>query len=370
MKKFLIIFLLATSLFAQYTKSDFRLIKTTATREFDRKIILDYFKSDKPQMIAAGLLSAAHSADTSFVKDIIKINFAQNGEYICFALGQLGASSASADYLYKKLNSAGASKYTHQIFDALGKVANDDMAKEILDKAAQDKNFSCDGISIFIFNIYSRKISVDKSVVRQILLAEIKNDDEQRRLESLFSIARIGGIKEAEKDLVDILNSNDKVNSPQTKSLAVGCFARQKYFPNNKKLISLMLTNKDWRIKVEAAKALSLFSYTTKQQIKDYFKLISDPNPNVSRQAATSIRNIKTTKVLCAYLNKLIEPCLLKSKTNSVIKGELFISYSVLNPEKIMASIKKYEKVIDDKYIFEVLQNASVPRKRGFCIFV
>jgi hypothetical protein len=110
-------------------------------------------------------------------------------------------------------------------------------------------------------------------------------------------------MKEAEKDLIGIINSKDKYNSSQVKSFAVGCFTRQKYFPNNKKLINQVYTHKDWRIRTEAAKALSYFKFTSKVQLAGYFKLVTDKNVNVSRQGAMSIRNIKVSKPLSSYLN-------------------------------------------------------------------
>lgn len=414
MKKFLVLLFLATSLFAQYTKNDFKLVKTTATREFDGKIIHSYLASSKPQKVIAGLLSVSQTLDTSFVSDIIKLDFKEFGEYICFALGQLGSSDASSDYLFKKLSGKEFPKYNHAILDALGKIASEDTADQVFNLISEDKEVSQDGISIFIFNIFSRKVFFDKANIKQILLAEIRNNDQDRKLEALFTIARLGGMKEAENTLVTILNSKDKINSAQVKSFALGCFTRQKYFPNNKNLINLVIKNTDWRVRTEAAKALVNCNYTTSSQIDNYYRLINDDNVNVARQAAISIRNIKLNSTLLTHLNNLIEQTFTntkiitktvpntkakaavkskskskskskaaartkskvkvvkkvkgspKSDLNPVAKGELFISYCTLNPAHIMDAIKKYDKEVEDKYAFEVLTNQAVPAKEAY----
>lgn len=360
MKLFYAFLLMATSMFAQYTKNDFKLVKTTAEREFDKTIVSGYIHSSNSQKVVAGLLSASHSLDTLFVTDIIKPDFTKYGESICFALGQIGYSQCSADYLMKKLHSKEGAKYNHEIYDALGKIADEGLTQLVLEEITQDPEPDRDGISIFLYNIFSRKVSFDKSVVKEILLSELKNSTRLRRLESLFTIARLGGMKECEKDLTLILTSKDKINSAQVKSFTLSCFTRQKYFPNNKKLLTGVLAHKDWRVRTEAAKAVAYFSFTSKAQVNQYFKLITDANANVSRQAGIFIRNISLSKVLTTHLNSLIEPVFTNAKVNSVTKGELFVSYCTMNPEKIISLIKKYDKPIQDKYIFEALQNKAV----------
>jgi len=366
MKLLFAIFFAAASLFAQYTKNDFKLVKTTSEREFDKNIVESYLKSNNSQKVVAGLLSVSHSLDTSFVKGIVKVDFKKYGESVAFALGQIGYCQTSADFLMKKLHSKEGAGFTHEIYDALGKIADEGLTQLIFEEITQDPSLDRDGISIFIYNIFSRKVSFDRSVVKEFLLSELKNNKGMRRLEALFSIARLGGLKEIEKELTSILLSKDKINSAQVKSFAFACLARMKNFPNNKKLFSAALTHKDWRVRTEASKALPYFNFASKAQLNQYFKLIRDENPNVSRQAATSIRNITLSKILTTHLNTLIEPVFNNSKVNSVTKGELFISYCTMNPDKIASLIKKFDKPIQDKYIFEVLKNPAVSSDEAY----
>lgn len=366
MKKIALFLLLATTLFGQYTKNDFKLVKTTATREFDRNIILDYINSGKQQKVVAGLLSVSHSGDTSFAADIVKLDFAKYGETICFALGQIGPCRTSNDFLQKMLHSKEGSRFNHQILDALGKTADEGVAQLVYEAIIQDLDLDRDGISIFTFNLFSRKIAFDKSIVKDILSEEVRKAKGIRRFEALFAVTRMGGIKELEKDLTAILTSKDKINSPLVKSAALGCFTRIKYFPENKKLFSQVLAHPDWRVKIEGAKALPFYNFKTKSQIAAYFKLVSDPNPNVARQASVSVRTLTISNALAAQLYKLIDASLTNKKINGVTKGELFVSYCSLNPEKILSLVKKYDSSIQDKYIFEALRNKSVKPEEAF----
>lgn len=366
MKKIAIFLLLATSLFAQYTRNDFKLVKTTATREFDRTVILDYLKSGKELKVNAGLLSAAHSNDTTFAADIVKLNFSRYGESICFALGQLGNCATSNDYLRKMLHSKEGLKFNHQILDALGKTADEGVAQLIYEEFIQDPDLDRDGISIFTYNLFARKIAFDKSAVKDLLAEEVRKSKGIRRFEALFAVTRLGGIKDIEKDLIAIIDSKDKINSPLIKSAAIGCLARLKSFPENIKLFNQVISHSDWRVRVEAAKALPFFSFKSKTHITGYFKLINDVNFNVARQAATSLRTLTLSKNLLAQVNKQIETVLNGKKANQVTKGELFVSYCSLNPEKILTLVKKFDSAIQDKYIFESLRNNSVKPEDAF----
>jgi len=370
MRQFFIIFFLTASLFAQYTKNDFNLVKTTAEREFNREIILSYLHSGKEQKIIAGLLSASHSGDTSFVNEIEKLNFGKYAEHICFALGQIGCSPSAAAYLYNIFISGRYPEHSHFLYDALGKLANEETSQNVLSAALENEKYSRDGISIFIFNLFYRKISFDKSAVKDILIDELKNKEGMRKLEALFVIARLGGLKESEALLTSIITSKDKINSSQVKSYAVSCFTRQRYFPNNKKLFNQALTHKDWRVRIQAAKAVSYFNFSSKAQINSYFKLILDGNCNVARQAAISIRNLKTGDKLSSYIKNQIEQYFQNKKLNQITKGELFISYCSMNRKNTPSLIKKYDKLINDKYIFEVLQDTAVSARYAYSFLI
>ena len=366
MKNIFFYLLFTATLFAQYTKKDFKLVETTATREFNRETVNKYIISKNSRQVIAGLLSVANSLDTAFIDDIIKIDFVKYGEHICFALGQIGNSDKSAEFIYDKLTSGLYLQHNHEMYEALGKLANENIANNVFAKVSDKTIKDNDGISIFIFNLFTRRVNIDRNIIKPILLGELKSKKDMRRLEALFTIARLGGLKEAEKDCIAILNSKDKINSSRIKSFALGCFTRLKYFPNNGKLFLTVARHTDWRVRTEAAKAISYSNFTSKTQLNNYYKLLADSNVNVSRQAAISIKNIKLDEKLGPVLNNLMETSFNKSKMNVVTKGELFISYCSLNPGHILEAVKKHQNSIAAKYIYETLRNQSIPPQEVF----
>ena len=124
MKRLLIILIIASPLFAQFTNKDSALVKTTFYRTFDKNIIEDYLNSSNSDSIKAGLLSISHSADTSWISEIIKLDFNEYGDYIAFALGQLGESQKSTNYLLDKITYNKANKFKKECYEAFGNTAD------------------------------------------------------------------------------------------------------------------------------------------------------------------------------------------------------------------------------------------------------
>ncbi len=75
MKFFLGLLITTTTLFAQYTKDDSLLVRTTFLREFDSSIINQYLYSDNTQKVKASLLSISNSKDTSYFPRLTKLEF-------------------------------------------------------------------------------------------------------------------------------------------------------------------------------------------------------------------------------------------------------------------------------------------------------
>jgi hypothetical protein len=76
----------------QYLKTDSDLVKTTFTKEFNRKIIGKCLNSGNSRKVKAALLSIAQSEDTTWVPQIIKINFSNTGKRFVLLLGNLGSA--------------------------------------------------------------------------------------------------------------------------------------------------------------------------------------------------------------------------------------------------------------------------------------
>jgi len=81
---FLINFLAVQSAFSQYTERDSALVSTVFERSFDKEIIRDYLESKESRRVIAGLLAAAHSADTLFIPTIVDLDFSFYGKIHLF----------------------------------------------------------------------------------------------------------------------------------------------------------------------------------------------------------------------------------------------------------------------------------------------
>ncbi len=354
-------------LFAQYNKDDVDLVRTTFTREFDRNIILRYLHSENQRKVIAGLLSVSQSQDTSFIDDIIGLEFGRYGYYISFALGQIGESTKSTGYLLSKLSLPNESTVQKNIFDALGKAGNKQTLETIINSYFQKKINNRDGISFTLANFNSRGIySAGRNEIK-VLKQEIASDPYflTQTTEALFALSRIGPDETLSTDLVKPLYLSDfHEGSINTKLFALGSLRRLKYFPNDFPLLKELLEHTDWRIRTEALKTTCYYQFKDESELKFYLLLLQDKNPNVCRQCAISIKNITLNDSLKFFLQKDILNRLKNiSLYSSNTLGELFISYTQLFPKDIFNAINRFEKVIKHKFIYNALaENFTAPK--------
>ena len=90
-------------LFSQYQPEHKDLINTTYNRTFDKSIITRYLKSEIHQDVSAALLSISHSKDTSFVNEILRLDYTKYANEMVFTLGQLGYCLQSEVFIKNKL---------------------------------------------------------------------------------------------------------------------------------------------------------------------------------------------------------------------------------------------------------------------------
>ena len=231
-KKFTIlvslIFLLANNLiFSQYSPNDSALVKTTFLREFDKSLIYDYLHSNEESKVNAALLSISHSEDTTFVDSIIKLDYSNHGNYIAFALGQLGQSNKSADYLYD----SAYVPFKNLFIEALGKCGDSltfDFLMQTNDSISDNHYTPVTSITfpIIIANFYSRGITNKRSLEYLVnnlkempqdlklidgdkansILISIYNDE--RALNTTYALYRLGSSKEAIPELTRLANDD------------------------------------------------------------------------------------------------------------------------------------------------------------------
>jgi cyclophilin family peptidyl-prolyl cis-trans isomerase/nitrogen regulatory protein PII-like uncharacterized protein len=360
MKKIILFLSICPFLFAQYTKDDKELVKTTFTKEYNKEIILSYLHSDSPQKIKAVLLSLSQSEDTSWVNEIIGLDFTKYGDDISFTLGQLGECKTSSFFLAKML-SENSDLPSKNIFENLGKVLdqNDiDLLSNIYEYRSAAK-IPVDGISLSIANLYIRGIKDDR--FKDILLNELTTESAsiQRKLDAAYAINRIGGYNKANTAFYSILkNYSEPVFNDDSLTLiqySLMCFRKTKYFPNDFELLNKLINSNSWLIREETLRASVYYDKWDMPSIKLYLDAIMDSNPNVSRQAAISIKRIEFDSLnknfLLEELNKLLD-----DSTKSNTKGELLISYAKLSNQNITGFTEKYKGKVRNEFLYGLIE--------------
>ncbi len=370
--KLLILLLTITNIaFAQYTTSDSALVRTTFLREFDKNIITNYLHSNNSDSVKAALLSVSHSADTTFVDSIIKLNYNLYGEYIAFTLGQLGQSKKSDNYLYD----SSYVPFRNLYIETLGKCGDSltlDFLMQTIDSSSDEHYSPVSSISfpLVIANFYSRGITNKRSLEylvnnlksKTLLSHRIINGykvssmalsiyNDERALNTTYALYRLGSSKEAIPELTKLVNDN----SPnQTKLYALSNFRKLKYFPNDFALLKELVGSDSWNIRTETANSACFYPFKSEEEISLYLSLLNDENPNVSRTAAIALKRIKCPKDM-TWLKNEIGIVLQKENLTKNTKGELLISYTSLFNLKPEDVIDKYSDLVEPKFIFRLL---------------
>lgn len=338
---------------AQYTQNDSALVKTTFLREFDKNIIYDYLSSKDSNKINAALLSMSHSEDTTFVDSIIKLNYYNYGDYIPFALGQLGESKKSEKYLLDILDSTSV-PFENLLFEAIGKIGDSLTLEYLFDSVINDSSYNLSGFPLALTNFYNRRVNNINTLpylIKQIDQPEISEDE---LFQVLYSLYRIGPSKDVLPKLIQILNENYAHNIIQ---YALNNLRKLKFFPDDLELMSVMANSESWNIKCEAASVLCYFPFQSFSDLKVYLSLIDDKNPNVSRNTATSLKNIGLKNAFSDSLKTYLEKTLKENRLTINTQGELFISYCSLYPQKLEDKVDEYEEHLNVKFIYNALTN-------------
>lgn len=370
---------LSNTILAQYSINDSALVRTTYLRDFDKDIIYNYLSSKDSSKINAALLSIAQSADTTFVDSITKIDLYKHGDFIAFTLGELGRSKKSEDFILHVL-SIRNNPYKSQFFDAIGKVGDSLTFNMLLDSVAHD-SFKSVGFPLAIYNFFSRGIKNEKSLNylsnnfqkfdsndvifpynnkhslnstedycdTTIYINEAFN---KKVYNNFYALSRMGSSKEAVPELIKFAKNDLHA---QTKLFVLSNLKKLKYFPEDKGLLTKLINSESWQIRTETANAACYYPFQSFSEIQLYLTLLDDENPNVSRSAASSLKNIWKKDVFKDSLKFYLEKKLKQDKLTKNTKGELFISYCSLYPEDIEDKIDTYEDYIERKFIYRVL---------------
>lgn len=348
MKNLIVILFLISSISAQYKKEFKDLIETTYLRTFDDKVVLKYLNSESEDSIKAALLTIANSNQTKFIENIINID----NDYLVeksFALGKLGADSLSEKFLLENLNNVESDFNSQRIFfEALGNVISEENLINLLNEKSDYYS-----LPFTIVNSVNQKSKIDKEIINSYLLNNLESTNEDLIFSSLYALYRIFPPNGSEEYFVNLLSKKFDDREIEIKTYTLGCLRRLKRFPIDKELFTNLLADKDWKIRTELARS-SVFFRNFDNIFEPFLNLIVDENPNVSRQAAISLREIKPEFI---SESKIIHLLKLDLPLNTF--GELIISYSKLFPGKSEELIEEYKSKLARKFIFEIIDNIN-----------
>ena len=351
LKIFQIFFILLSPIviLAQYTPNDSALARTTFLREFDKDIINEYLLSDDSKKVTAALLSISHSEDTTFVDSIINLDYYKYGDNINFAIGQIGNSIESENFLINKLADS-TNQFPVSTFTALGKVG-DSLTLNSLFNAIDSSLLSItSGFPYAITNFHSRGVTNEKSI--SYLSEEVTNyGDEEQLFQALFALYRIGPTQNI---IPALKNISSGIHDEKNKLYSLSSFRKLEYFPNDFKLLKKLITSDSWRIRTETVNSACFYPFKSNDEVALYLSLLTDENPNVSRTAATALKNIKYSKDK-SWLKNEIEKYLASDSITSNSKGELLISYLSLFNLKVAKTINDYSDLVESKFIYRLL---------------
>ena len=364
MKTLFLILTFQVLLLAQYTKNDYDLVKTTFRRAFDKKILNDYLGSGNDEKINAALLSISHSEDTSLIPAVTSLNFEKHAKYICFALGQIGKSKKSAKFIWDKIHSDSFGKNSRFLFNALGKAGSkEDLTKLIaLYSNFDGPSYPFSGISLAVYQFARRNIKSDKA--KQILIDEVNNPFTPAisKNDALFALARSGSSAKINDELIRILlkPTSGKTEDIAMKQFALLNFKAQKYFPANEQLFNNLINEGNPLLRIEAAKILPFYNFTSKEELKNYTDFLKDSNSNVAITTAASIKYLKINENLKETLYTSLSEFLRDKTQNENVRGELFLSFTKIFPA---ADVQPFLKNIPKDYYYNYLSRENHSEK-------
>ncbi|HSD63949.1 MAG TPA: peptidylprolyl isomerase, partial [Ignavibacteriaceae bacterium] len=346
--------------YAQFTPDDRQLAATTFTRNFDKVTCKEYLTSDNDEKVIAGLLSVSHSEDTAFVRLITLLPVEKFAREICFTLGQLGPCSGSTQYLEKLFHLKGNDPLiNYYALIALGKTGDSTVAKELISEynSADDKS-GFNGISLTLYYLFTNG-KIQANDARTILEKELQSSS-SRQFEAAFSLYRVGPSPEEKELIVNKLRQllNGRIVSEITERpipYLLACLRKLQYFPDNYDLLVQLKSINDFQSRVEAIRSSAYYKFKNRTELDNYLSYLSDDNKNITREAASSLKNLKLDEELNNYLKLKMEEMLnSRAEMEKYTKGEILLSYLVLFPENFNEMFAGFSRGdIDVLYIYK-----------------
>ncbi|MCU7492439.1 MAG: hypothetical protein HF312_15995 [Ignavibacteria bacterium] len=364
-KKLLLLLLFSSPVLAQYSPADLDLAETTYLRKFSPEVISKYLTSGRPERVRAALLSLSHSNDTTFVEAITGLNFSKYGDYMSFALGHIGYSKASTEYLLQK--ALDKSPFQEEAFDALGRTGDKEAYNYLIEKylSTEGKNFN--GISLAVAGFNSRGIRTEDGKEITILTGEVSDTElpMRRRIHAAFALSRTAPGRDSEESLLKVLSEKgSKEDNIVLRQYTLAALRKLKSFKGSINLFKNLILDPDWRIRTEAAKVLCYYSFKSEEELNTYLRLLKDANPNVSRQAAISLREASLDGALREYLKKALEKSFDNSFTLNTM-GEIFLTLAKMEPGNAFNLASKERDKVGKVYYFRMMQENFTDPERN-----
>ncbi|MGE5352800.1 MAG: peptidylprolyl isomerase [Acidobacteriota bacterium] len=365
LKKLLILLLFSCPVLAQYSPADLDLAETTYLRKFSPEIINKYLTSGRPEGVRAALLSLSNSTDTTFVQTIRGLSFSKYGDYICFALGHIGYSKASTEYLLQK--ALNRSPFQESAFDALGRIGDKESFNYLIDRYLEEEGKNFHGISLAIAGFNSRGIKTEGGKELAILTGEVSDEELplRRRALAAFALSRTAPARDSEESLLNVLSEKgSKEDNIVLRQYVLSALRKLKSFKGNFNMFKSLVLDPDWRIRTEAAKVLCYYNFRNEEELNFYLRLLKDGNPNVSRQAAISLREMPLSGALREYLKKGLEKSFESSYTLNTT-GEIFLTLAKLEPGNAFNLAQKEKDKVGKVYYFRMMQENFTDPERN-----
>lgn len=339
MRTLILYFVLTCALFAQYDSTMYDLIKTTYERSFDKQIIHNYLNSDLEHNTKAALLSISQSEDTLFVPELLKLYLMKYGSEVCFALAQIGKCNQSINFLWNYLLSTPPQNQYPKIFFAIGKIGDDNDLKKLVEfyNSFDGPIFPYEGISEAILQFQIRGLTSDdaKAILENEIVHQLSTSI--RIEQALFALARYRNSSLTDQQLQNLFQTvyvdNDGLaNETALKQYLLLNIIRDWNADKSNLFINNVNDLRNTLLNINFVKVLHHFHYFMKsypeENIKVYFDLLNDKNPNVALQTAISIKNIKDylNDSLKIEVKNKIDSLLYDSTKSLNFKGELFLS--------------------------------------------
>lgn len=346
-------------MYCQFSPADLDLAETTYSRKFDPGIIHKYFTSGRHQDVKAALLSISNSGDTSFVKAVTDLSYSRYGDYISFALGHLGPSKEASGYLLQKALLGKGDLFQEAAFDALGRIGSVENFNTLLEKYSLKDGKGFNGISLAIAGFNSRGIKSQDGKDQSILNSELSETEFplRRRIHAAFALSRTGVSKESEEALLNVLSEKgSKEENILLRQYALSALRKLKSFNGDLTLFKSLVKSQDWRIRTEAAKVLCYFNFKTEEELQAYLQLIKDYNPNVSRQAAISIREMRLEGGLKGFLKEELLRSF-ESPLTLNTTGEIFLTLAKMDPQDAFNLASKEKDKVGKLFFYRMMQD-------------